>query len=46
MSKPEHYREAARWLRYAEEDLRAASTLLGQPMVVTPRHTCFLDDAA
>jgi HEPN domain-containing protein len=45
MSKPEHYREAVRWLRYAKEDLRAASALLGQPMV-TPRHTCFLAQQA
>lgn len=45
MNKPEHYREAIRWLRYAEEDLNAASAMLGHP-TVTPRHICFLAQQA
>jgi HEPN domain-containing protein len=35
------FSETARWLRYAEEDLVTAETLLGQPHVV-PRQACWL----
>ena len=37
--------ETTRWLRYAEEDLRTAETLLNQPHVV-PRHTCWFAQQA
>jgi hypothetical protein len=37
MSKPEHHVEAARWLRYAAEDLRAAEAML-EKLAVEPRH--------
>jgi HEPN domain-containing protein len=45
MSKPEHYLESARWLRYAAEDLRAAEAMLAQ-LAVEPRHICFLAQQA
>ena len=34
--------EAARWLRYAREDLRTAQALLRDPESLTPRHACWL----
>lgn len=40
MSDAEHFREVARWLRYAEDDLRSAEVLLEQGSV--PRNSCFL----
>jgi len=45
MSKPEHHMEAARWLRYAAEDLRAAEAML-EKLAVEPRHICFLAQQA
>jgi len=45
MSKPEYALEAAKWLRYAQEDLRAAEAMLGQS-AVAPRHVCFLAQQA
>ncbi|MEA5452190.1 HEPN domain-containing protein [Leptolyngbya sp. CCNP1308] len=45
MSKAEHHLEAARWLRYAAEDLRAAEAMLAQ-LAVEPRHICFLAQQA
>ena len=39
MTKADRFAETARWLRYAEEDLRTAETLLGQSNA-TPRHAC------
>ncbi|MGF1519880.1 MAG: HEPN domain-containing protein [Nodosilinea sp.] len=45
MSKPEHHRESARWLRYAAEDLKAAEAMLGK-LAGEPRHVCFLSQQA
>ena len=45
MDATDRFAEATRWLRYAEEDLIAAETLLGQPHVV-PRHACWLAQQA
>ena len=41
MNATDRFAQTARWLRYAEEDLIAAETLLGQPHVA-PRHACWL----
>ena len=45
MSEPEHLVETRRWLRYAEEDLRAAEASLLLPGV-QPRHVCWLAQQA
>lgn len=47
MSSPEaeRLREVGRWLRYAEEDLRAAQAATRDPELV-PRHACFLAQQA
>lgn len=45
MSEPEHLVETRRWLRYAEEDLHAAETLMVVPGV-RPRHVCWLAQQA
>ena len=39
MSGPERLDETRRWLRFAEEDLRAAEALLAQEDI--PRQACF-----
>jgi hypothetical protein len=41
MSGAEHFSEAPRWLRYAQEDLIAAESLLGQRTIAS-RHVCWL----
>ncbi|MCX7017076.1 MAG: HEPN domain-containing protein [Candidatus Sumerlaeota bacterium] len=41
MSEPEHYQDVRIRVRYAQEDLRAAETMLCSPEAV-PRHICFL----
>ena len=45
MNAPDRFAETARWLRYAEEDLITAETLLGQPHVA-PRHACWFAQQA
>ena len=40
MQVPDRLADTARWLRYAEEDLITAETLLGQPHV-PPRQSCW-----
>ena len=45
MSATDRFLEMARWLRYAEEDLITAETLLGQPHVA-PRHACWFAQQA
>ncbi len=41
MSETEHLEEVRRWLRHAEEDLRAAEALLNNSEIA-PRHICWL----
>ena len=41
MNEAEYQAEVQRWLKYVQEDLRAAESFLGQPSVA-PRHICFL----
>ena len=45
MSEAEHSAEVRRWLRYAQEDLRAAELAVDN-RVLTPRHVCFLAQQA
>jgi len=45
MNATDRLAETARWLRYAEEDLTTAETLLRQPHVV-PRHVCWFAQQA
>jgi len=45
MNETERLAETRRWLRYAQEDLEAAETLLQQQTVV-PRHICWLAQQA
>ncbi len=39
LNEPEHFAETRRWLRYAEEDLCAAKTIVEQEGI--PRHACW-----
>ena len=41
MQATDRFIDTARWLRYAEEDLITAETLLGHPHV-PPRQSCWL----
>ena len=45
MNATDQLAETDRWLRYAEEDLTTAETLLRQPHVV-PRHVCWFAQQA
>ena len=45
MNATDRFAETTRWLRYAEEDLMTAETLLRQPQVV-PRHACWFAQQA
>ena len=45
MNEPEHRVESRRWLRFAEEDLQAAETLMHVSGVL-PRHVCWLAQQA
>ena len=45
MSEAEHIAEAQRWLRYAQEDLIAAESLVGQRTIAS-RHICWLAQQA
>ena len=45
MSSPEIVAEVRRWLRFAEEDLEAAESLLRDESFV-PRHVCWLSQQA
>jgi HEPN domain-containing protein len=45
MSEAEHLAEVQRWLRYAQEDLIAAESLIGQ-RTIAPRHVCWLAQQA
>ncbi|MGD9893681.1 MAG: HEPN domain-containing protein [Dehalococcoidia bacterium] len=45
MNEPEHRVESRRWLRFAEEDPRAAETLIHVSGVL-PRHVCWLAQQA
>lgn len=45
MNATDQLAETDRWLRYAEEDLTTAKTLLRQPHVV-PRHACWFAQQA
>ena len=41
MRAADRYAETDRWLRYAEEDLRTAESLLADSHAI-PRHACWL----
>lgn len=45
MTAADQFAETARWLRYAEEDLRTAESLLGMSHGI-PRHACWLAQQA
>ena len=45
MSEADPREEASRWLRYAQEDLAAAETMLAQRDAI-PRHVCWLAQQA
>ena len=45
MTAADRFSETNRWLRYAEEDLRTAESLLKLPQAV-PRHACWLAQQA
>lgn len=45
MNETERFAETRRWLRYAREDLEAATVLVEQQTVV-PRHICWLTQQA
>ena len=45
MNETERFAETRRWLRYAREDLEAATALVEQQTVV-PRHICWLTQQA
>ena len=45
MTAADRFAETARWLRYAEEDLRTAESLLRLPHGI-PRHACWLAQQA
>ena len=45
MNKDDKIKEVYHWLRYAEEDLQAASDFLKQTHVI-PRHVCWLSQQA
>ena len=45
MTAADRFAQTARWLRYAEEDLRTAESLLGLPHSI-PRHACWLAQQA